>query len=104
VSHKTCQLQNSVLIPNQKRMLGVVDQVLARGGRVLRILTEKPGRGPAIDLWFVMGIDDSDQAARAVTHSSLPEAKIEVVAVFAPDVPARWKLQDGEVRPPVPSP
>jgi len=54
VSHKTCQLQNNVLIPNQKRILGVVDQVLARGGRVLRILTEKPGRGPTIDLWFVM--------------------------------------------------
>ena len=81
----------------------MVDQVLARGGRVQRILTEKPGAEGRPSIYGLSWIDDSDQAARAVTHSSLPEAKIEVVAVFAPDVAARWKLQNGEVRPPVPS-
>ena len=66
-------------------------------------LTEKPGAEGRPSIYGLSWIDDSDQAARAVTHSSLPEAKIEVVAVFAPDVAARWKLQNGEVRPPVPS-
>jgi len=79
--------------------------MLTQGGRVLRVSREKSGKRPAVDLWFVLGLDDNAQATQAVTPPpGLSEANVEIVAVLTPDVAARWKLQHGEVRPPVSAP
>ena len=77
---------------SNKRMLGVVDQVRHEADGCC-VSTEKPGaEGRRIDRWLSW-IDDSDQAARAVTTLQPARSKIEVVAVFAPDV-----ARDGNCR------
>jgi len=74
----------------------------ARGGRVLRIKVDRDSRGVVVDLWFVVGLDDDHEAAKAVARPHLSAAKIEIVGVLTADVAARWKLRHGEVRPPPP--
>lgn len=73
----------------------------ARGGRVLRIRVDQDSRGVVVDLWFVVGLDDDHEAAKAVSRPDLAAAKIEIVGVLTSDVAARWKLRHGEVRPPM---
>ena len=73
----------------------------ARGGRVLHIRVDQDDRG-VVDLWFVVGLDDDDEAAQAIARPSLAAAQIEVVGVLTYDVAARWRLRHGEIRPPMP--
>jgi len=67
---------------------------------VLHIRVDQDNRG-VVDLWFVVGLDDHDEAAQAVARPGLAPAEIEVVGVLTCDVAARWKLRQGEIRPPI---
>jgi hypothetical protein len=79
----------------------VNDQIPARGGRVARIFKDPCGHRPALDLWFVVGIDDDVGAVEALTNTDGADARIEIVGVLTPNVTARWNLRHGEIRPPV---
>jgi hypothetical protein len=78
------------------------DQAMAQGGRVVRISIAQRGRGSPVDQWFIVGIDDDIEAAKAVAKPNLADAKVEIMGVLTPDVAAQWNLRYGEVKPSAP--
>jgi hypothetical protein len=71
-------------------------QVMASGGRVVRIITRR--RREVVDQWFIVGIDDDEEAKKAVSKLQTADV-IEIISILTPTVTARWKLRQGEIKP-----
>jgi hypothetical protein len=67
-----------------------------KGGRVVRIFV--PRRGELVDQWFIVGIDDDEQAKQAIAKLQA-YVTVEIIGSLTPTVAARWNLRQGEIKP-----
>jgi hypothetical protein len=66
------------------------------GGRVVRIFVHR--RGELVDQWFIVAIDDDEQAKVAIAKLQA-YVRVEIIATLSPTVVARWNLRQGEIKP-----
>ena len=66
------------------------------GGRVVRIFVHR--RGELVDQWFVVAIDDDEEAKVAIAKLQA-YVRVEIIATLSPAVVARWNLRQGEIKP-----
>jgi hypothetical protein len=59
------------------------------GGRVVRIFVHR--RGELVDQWFIVAIDDDEQAKVAIAKLQA-YVRVEIIATLSPTVVARWNL------------
>ena len=67
-----------------------------RGGRIVRIFVHR--RDELVDQWFIVGIDDDEQAKEAIAKLQA-YVRVEIIATLSPTVVARWNLHQGEIKP-----
>src|SRR5262249_19322841 len=66
------------------------------GGRVVRIFVHR--RGELVDQWFIVAIDDDEQAKIAIAKLQA-YVRAEIITTLSPTVVARWNLRQGEIKP-----
>jgi hypothetical protein len=71
----------------------------ALGGRVIRVTDERLGS----DRWFIVGLDDDDEAIELISKSVPSVVRIEIMTALTSEITARWNLRHGEITPPADS-
>jgi len=92
-----CEKRALEMVDDQCHISTMDDQVMASGGRVVRIITQR--RGKLVDQWFVVGIDDDEEAKKAVCKLQTADMRVEIISILTPTVTARWNLHQGEIKP-----
>ena len=55
-------------------------------------------RGELVDQWFILGIDDDEQAKQAIAKLQA-YVRVEIIGTLTPTVAARWNLRQGKIKP-----